>query len=800
MGPNPYNLDRARGEAVEAARRMAGEQAALVDALRDIGAARDRAAEGYRAVVQSLTAALEARDGYTGDHSDRVRVLAVAVAGRLGLPDHAVAEVQTVALLHDIGKLGVPDRVLHKPGRLDAREWELMRVHPLIGERILRPLPGLGTVAVAVRHEHERWDGGGYPDGLAGEAIPLASRIVLACDAWHALVSDRPYRGALGPRTARAELERCAGSQFDPAVVAALLESLDDEAFLGAAAERADALLGDPAAADRDRSRQDEDELATLLGVAAAVAGATDLPEVLETGGEAALRALGADALSICRWEADAAVLRTLINVGELAPGERRWPGDETYRLAGDDPLRDLLLRGKTYCGSLEDPDIPPVDRALLERIGHFSCAAVPIMLGGSAWGELWMTRGRGRAAFGPDDVRVLRATAAQLATAIGRAELFSRMADLVLRDQLTGLANRRALDERLEAAVDTGAAGGRELALVLVDLDNLKHLNEAQGHDGGDAALRRTAAVLAEVAGERPGALVARLGGDEFCLLLEHTSRDAARRLASDALIRLAGERPRIDISCGVAAVRHDEAGRPADLLRAADSALYHAKRTGRGRVCVSEDTDVSAMWRAGAPARDRRARRDHAATDVAALLTEATRMLDGPLAGAGRVERLEATVDVCAAAVDASTAALAERPAGTDAIRTVFAIDRRTGQTSTSRSASEGEVFRSSEYPATDKLMAAGGAAVWRRDAPGTEPTEIALLDEWNLLAVLAAAVTTHAECWLVEIYADGATADLESLAGALRALMVQAVYGAPAASSTSSRVPKPVPPLGV
>ena len=800
MGSNPYSLDHARGEALEAARRMAGEQAALVDALRAIGSARDRAAEGYRAVVHSLTAALEARDGYTGDHSDRVRVLAVAVAGRLGLPDQDIADVQSVALLHDIGKIGVPDRVLHKPGRLDAREWTIMREHPAIGERILRPLPGLESVATAVRHEHERWDGDGYPDGLAGQAIPLASRIVLACDAWHALVSDRPYRRALDGETARAELVRCAGSQFDPAVVEALLACLDDEAALAAAATRADALLGDPAALDRDRSRRDEEELAALLGVAAAVAGATDLPEVLETGGEAALRALGADALSLCRWEADRAVLRTLINVGELAPGERRWPADETYRLPGDDPLRDLLLSGKTYAGSLDDPDLPPVDRALIENIGHFSCAAVPIMLGGEAWGELWMTRGHARPPFGRDDIRVLRATAAQLANAIGRAELFSRMAELALRDELTGLANRRALDERLEAAVDTAAADGRELALVLCDLDNLKHLNEAQGHDGGDAALRRTADVLREVAGRRPGSLVARLGGDEFCMLLENTSVDAARRLATAALGRLAAEHPRIDISCGVAALGAGEEGRPANLLRAADSALYHAKRTGRGRVCVSDDSGVSAAWRAGAPNRRRRRSNRDRGVDVATLLAEATRLLDGPLARAEPSARLEAVIDVCAAAVDASTAALSVRSAGTDAIGTLFAIDRRTGQTSSFLIGAEGEVFRASDYPATEALMATGGVAVWRRDTPGTEASEIQLLDDWNLLAVLAATVPAQECCWLVEIFADGETAELEPIAAAVRALTLQAVYGAPAASSISSRVPKPAPPLGV
>src|SRR3712207_3466567 len=144
----------------------------------------------------------------------------------LGLYSREVAEVEAVALLHDAGKIGIPDQILHKPGPLTPEEWVLMREHPVIGERILRPLPGLSDVATAVRHEHERWDGRGYPDGISGEAIPLASRIVLTCDAYNALVSDRPYRKRLSDATAEAELRRCAGTQFDPKVVDALLECI----------------------------------------------------------------------------------------------------------------------------------------------------------------------------------------------------------------------------------------------------------------------------------------------------------------------------------------------------------------------------------------------------------------------------------------------------------------------------------------------------------------------------------------------------------------------------------------------
>jgi HD-GYP domain-containing protein (c-di-GMP phosphodiesterase class II) len=144
----------------------------------------------------------------------------------LGLDEVEVERIGHAALLHDIGKVGVPDRILHKAGRLADEEWELMREHPLIGERILRAIPGMGGVARIVRHEHERFDGSGYPDGLAGDAIPIGSRVILACDAYHAMTSDRAYRGAMPHDDAVAELLSGAGTQFDPTVVTALISHL----------------------------------------------------------------------------------------------------------------------------------------------------------------------------------------------------------------------------------------------------------------------------------------------------------------------------------------------------------------------------------------------------------------------------------------------------------------------------------------------------------------------------------------------------------------------------------------------
>jgi diguanylate cyclase (GGDEF)-like protein len=174
-----------------------------------------------------LVRIMQAKQPGLNDHSTEVSRLAAAVGRSLGVTGEQLDELARAADLHDIGKVGIPDVILDKAGPLEADEWALVRQHTILGERILSAAPALRPVARIVRSSHERWDGLGYPDGLAGEAIPLAARIVSACDAYDAIISDRCYRPASSRGAARAELVREASHQFDPAVVTAVLESLD---------------------------------------------------------------------------------------------------------------------------------------------------------------------------------------------------------------------------------------------------------------------------------------------------------------------------------------------------------------------------------------------------------------------------------------------------------------------------------------------------------------------------------------------------------------------------------------------
>jgi diguanylate cyclase (GGDEF)-like protein len=506
--------------------------------------------------------------------------------------------------------------------------------------------------------------------------------------------------------------------------------------------------------------RQLGSEREALLRVAAAAAGAHSLEEVLEVAAEEARAAIGAASLSVSRWEREDGVLRTIINVGELGPGEERYPAAEIHSLRDDRTSARVVVESLAYFTSVDAPDVDEVSLRRLTRLGKESEVGVPILVEGEAWGEVYATTAPGQPRFRGEDVRFLETVAGQLAVAIGRAELFSRVSRLAYEDPLTGLANRRALEERLQRAV--ARATGREfpLAVLLCDVDELKAINDAAGHDAGDRALQRVGEALVAAAASRPGNLVGRLSGDEFCVVMEGASLDDARGLASATLANLTEEDGRgILISCGAAALGRG-VDTLAELMRAADAALYKAKRNGGGQVFTagSRASDVGQRP-------ERRSLRRTTEERMRDAVRELTARFAGDLAEEGPLERIEAVAVALSEALNTAAWAISFAPAGGDTIHTVSTADGRDKRLVGLHLGLDNEVYSMDEYPATARLLLAGaGAFVARVDDQTADRAERTLLELLGRTSVLAAAAADHDLTWLLELFADGRTAPLE------------------------------------
>ena len=224
-------LARREREASDQQRQLERYAADLRETFKQERARSQQLARSYAATVRALAGAVEARDAYTGRHAERVTAYGIAIGRAYGLPHPDAPELEFGFLLHDIGKVAIPDAILYKPGALDANERALMSRHPLIGAEIVSGIEFLVDAVAIVRSHHERWDGSGYPDGLAGEAIPVAARVFAVADVLDALTTNRPYRTASPLAEARALITAGSGSHFDPDVVAAF-ETIPDASLV----------------------------------------------------------------------------------------------------------------------------------------------------------------------------------------------------------------------------------------------------------------------------------------------------------------------------------------------------------------------------------------------------------------------------------------------------------------------------------------------------------------------------------------------------------------------------------------
>jgi ribonuclease P protein subunit RPR2 len=223
-------LERTEQQAASRQRQLERYAADLREVFKQERTRAQELRRSYRATVRALSNAVEARDAYTGKHAERVTAYGMELARAVGISLEESPQIEFGFLLHDIGKVAVPDAILFKTSKLTEEEYALIAQHPVVGAEILRDVDFLGEGKLVVRHHHERWDGTGYPDGLSGEEIPLAARVFSVADTLDALTTDRPYRPASDWGIARAEIRRVTGSQFDPQVVAAF-EAIPDSEF-----------------------------------------------------------------------------------------------------------------------------------------------------------------------------------------------------------------------------------------------------------------------------------------------------------------------------------------------------------------------------------------------------------------------------------------------------------------------------------------------------------------------------------------------------------------------------------------
>ena len=518
--------------------------------------------------------------------------------------------------------------------------------------------------------------------------------------------------------------------------------------------------------------------LRAVLRVSQAVSGAQHFNDALEVIAEQSLIALDAASFSISRWERPG-VLRTLINVGELGPGEERWPRDEQYPLAEHRQVTELLREGRPYVNSMDDLDEnASAGVSLLRRLNKESELAVPVMSESAIWGELWATGGRGRR-FGPDDIRLLAAIAAQVSVAIGRSELFSEVSRCANEDPLTRLANRRGLDECLRAVENGDGAP----TLLICDLDGLKQVNDRDGHPAGDALLCGVAGTLSDVASEFRAMLVARLGGDEFCVVLPTSSLEQAQRFACSASRRIAAELgPDVSLCWGAAA--HDSDARTAnELITNADAALVAAKRVGPGRLRLHVPGESGLP---GGPDRRRRsaASRRRAADDLVPRFVELVEQRQ-PRTTLHALELLAGELSHAVNAAAWSISCTTDDLAGIRTIRGVeSALDPHSGLRVVERA--KDAVYPLADYPATARCLAQGSAFIAGIDLPDSDAAEVEVLRELGYRALLVVGTCDGQRGYLLEIYSDGDHAELAAIAPHARVLAhycVQPVAGQPA-----------------
>ncbi|HYI16941.1 MAG TPA: diguanylate cyclase, partial [Thermomicrobiales bacterium] len=536
-------------------------------ALRSVRMAEENR-ELFLSTIRSLASLVDQRETGGHPHSDRVAFLSAAIATELQLPAQEVELVRIAALLHDAGKIGIPEDVLVKPDPLTDEERALLMTHPALGASMVEAHGTHPEIVPLIRHHHEWYDGRGYPDGLAGDAIPVGAAIVGAAEAFERMTSDAPYRAGRSTATARELLVAGSGQQFHPEIVEAALrviEGYENDAapYLSRIPDR-DSSSGPltPTLAElHQRETQPPGTFRILYEIAHEIGAIPELNRFLRQIAQiigAEMRVGGCTIFLLERGSGD------LVTAGTFPDS------DEVIRVGpADGPLVGAVRAGQALTLPAGDAD----DRRYM----------VPLLTDGEPIGAIVVDAADGRR-FRDSERRILGAIAGQIATAIGVAQQHDDARRGAITDGMTGAHNYRYLMERLNLALERDD----QVSLMLIDVDSLKRLNDSSGHLAGDELLRAIARSLAS--GVRRSDVVSRYGGDEFVVLMPQTPQDEAAMIAA----RLAAEldtlphaqlpgAPRLHVASYGISTSPDDGTTAAALLEAADARMYAMKRSRR-------------------------------------------------------------------------------------------------------------------------------------------------------------------------------------------------------------------------